>query len=100
MCRGSSGGLCRRKHDRLKRHPPRIGSELLAQRLYHRIHDKFRLYAATGPDLIDQRVAIDQPARKDPGVRNLLFQPDQCRGIVPVKAAASSLTTNPPMADT
>src|SRR4051794_35829574 len=64
------------KHDRLKRHAPRIGSELLAQRPYHRIHDKLRLDAAAGPDLIDQRVTIDQPARKNPRVRYLLFHPD------------------------
>ena len=53
-----------RKYDRLEGHPTRICAELFAQCPHQGIDDSIRIDATTCFDLIDQRIAEDQPSRE------------------------------------
>jgi hypothetical protein len=64
--------LACRKYDRLEGHSARTGAEFLAQRLRHGINDTIRIDATSCPDLIDDRIAVDQSSCEERNVRDLL----------------------------
>jgi hypothetical protein len=48
----------------LERHPSTVGAEFRTQRLRQSVHDSVRFHTAARPDLVDQRIAVDQSTRK------------------------------------
>ena len=64
------------KYDRLEGHPTRIRAQFLAQRLHQSIDDPIRVDATTCPDLIDHRIAVNQPPREERDVLDFLLEPD------------------------
>ena len=56
----SNGG----KHDCLEGHSRRVSAEFRTQRPRQSVDDSVGLHAATRPDLVDQRITVDQPTRK------------------------------------
>jgi hypothetical protein len=52
----------------LERHSRRVSAEFRTQSPRQRVNDPVGLHAAACPDLVDQRVAVDQPTRKQRNV--------------------------------
>src|SRR5436190_22850961 len=65
----------RREDDSLEGHSS-IGTKFAVQDVCYGINDTIRINATAFSDLIDQRVAINQPSREQPDVWDLLFQTD------------------------
>jgi hypothetical protein len=65
----------RREDDSLEGHSS-IGTKFAAQDVCYGINDTIKINATAFSDLVDQRIAINQPSREQLDVWDLLFQTD------------------------
>src|SRR5207249_2064314 len=75
MTRGPLPGPRRRENDGLEGHAT-IGTEFAAQALRQGVNDSIGINTTAFSDLVDERIAINQPAREHFHVWDFLFQPD------------------------